>query len=363
VPPLDLTCAGPDLVSPSELELPGDGTAVVPVEPSEAGRLEYTVQVEDAEDLVSPPVLTTLLVEPALNSSFEETSSLNATGANVSLAGSVTAGVAPFVWSVVPSIPAIGSSVASGVLGGPGDVEWSATYRLEGSVTVHALVSDAAGGLVEDVLDAPAIPALSISVASPPNRNGSTGTLALDLSIQGGLPPFNVTTETPNGEGGWRVVAADGTVVWQLTTSATGSLPVTIVVRDSAGGDGWANTTVSIPGPAPSVGGDPASPVAWGVAAIALLVVIVVIAGIWARRRRRPEPTATPADPVAVLRAILTPADGAERTAIELLAEEEGVPLENARSALDQLIAQGKVRSEIDSDGIELLSWVREARP
>lgn len=363
VPPLTLTCAGSDVVGPPHLELPDDGTILVPVDPSVAGLLDYTVQVEDSEDLVSPPVLTMLLVDPALNASFESGRMLNASGVTLSLSGSVTEGVGPFVWAIVPSVLGSGLPATGGVLGNPGEVAWSSSYRVEGSVTVRALVADAAGGLLEDTWDAPAIPTLTISVASPSNRTASPGTVALAVGIQGGLPPFNVTAESSQGAVGWRSVAADGTVVWQLSTATTGSLPLTVVVRDSAGEEGWANTTVSIPvSPSPAVV-DSVAPIAWAVASVALLVVVAVIATIWARGRRRPVAAVAPVDPTPVLRAILSPADGAERTSVELLAEQEGVPLETARAALDRLIDQGAVRSEIDPDGIEVLSWVREAVP
>jgi PKD domain len=363
VPPLNLTCSGPDLVDSPHVELPGDGTVLVPVDPSEAGEIDYTLQVEDSEDLDSPPVLATLLVEPSLNVSFQESGNLNATGVNLSLSGSVTSGVGPFVWAIVPSVPGAGAPSAAGVLGGPGNVGWSAWYRVEGSVRVRALVADSAGDLLEHAWEMPAIPPLELSVSSLSNRTGSLGTVALAVDIAGGLPPFNLTAQSPNGTLGGLSVAADGTVVWQLTTSARGSLPVTVVVRDSAGDDGWANATVSIPTLPSTVVVGSAAPIPWVVASLALLAGVGSIAAFWARRRRRPAVVAAPADPTPVLRAILSPADGAERTTVELLAEQEGVPLGTARSALDRLIAEGVVRSEIDPDGIEVLSWVREAAP
>jgi hypothetical protein len=362
VPPLTLTCAGPNPVSPAQFELLGDGTVAVPVDPSEVGQLDYTIQVEDSEGVDSAPVLATLLVEPALNGSFEDGRTVNATGANLSLAGSITSGVGPFVWSIVPSVPGSGPLAAAGVLEGPGAVGWSATYRLEGSVTVRLLVADSAGSVLEEVRVMPAIPPLAVAVAVPTNGTLSPGTVALSVGIAGGLPPFNVTAESTTGSLGSLSVATDGTVVWRLDTGATGPLPVSITVRDSADGAAWANTTVSIPVAPPSTGSSTPTPLAWEVAAAAVLAGVVVIAVLW-RRRKRPAVPSAPVDPTAVLRSILSPADGAERTTVELLAEQEGVPLEIARSTLDRLIAERAVRSEIDGDGIEVLSWTHDAAP
>jgi len=64
-----------------------------------------------------------------------------------------------------------------------------------------------------------------------------------------------------------------------------------------------------------------------------------------------------PPDPAAVLERLLRPADGADRLTIELLAEEEGIPLETVQETLDRLIREGVVRSESEPDGGEVLAW------
>jgi len=362
VPPLTLTCSGPDLVSPPHLELAGDGVVAVPVDPSAAGRLDFTIQVTDADDLLSPPALAVLLVDPSLNASFEDGRELNATGASLSLAGSVTSGVQPFVWSIVPSEPGPGAAAVSGTLDGPGAVGWSGTYRWEGSITVRAIVADAAGDLLEDAWVLPSIPPLAIEVTSPVNFSAGSSTFSLSLEISGGLPPFNLTAASGDRTIGTWSVDTDGPFLWRLPGAGSGTVPVAISVEDAAGVEEWGNTTVSFPAlpvPAPATA---TVSLEWGAAAAVVLAAIVVVAALWVRRRR-PAPTAAAVDVTSVLRAILTPADGAERTTIELLAEQEGVPLETARSTLDQLIAKGTVRSEIDGDGIEVLSWTHERAP
>jgi hypothetical protein len=86
-----------------------------------------------------------------------------------------------------------------------------------------------------------------------------------------------------------------------------------------------------------------------GVTGLALVV---------ARLRRRGPPAETPpSDPELVLERLISPSDGVDRFTIELLAEEEGVPIAVVRATLDRLIADGRVRSESDPDGGEVLAW------
>jgi DNA-binding IscR family transcriptional regulator len=61
-----------------------------------------------------------------------------------------------------------------------------------------------------------------------------------------------------------------------------------------------------------------------------------------------------------VLERLLRPADGADRLTIELMAEEEGVPLEVVHETLDRLVREGRVRSEAEPDGGEVLAWAGE---
>jgi hypothetical protein len=83
-------------------------------------------------------------------------------------------------------------------------------------------------------------------------------------------------------------------------------------------------------------------------------VVVVLLRRRRVRRDRLPTPGP---DPVAVLRRIIEPADGAERFTVELLAEEAGVPLAQVRSTIDRLVSEGRVHSESGADGEEVLSW------
>jgi hypothetical protein len=362
VPPLTLRCTGSGPVTPSQLELPADGPVAVPVYPDGPGQLEFTLQVTDSEGASSPPVSVTLFVDPTLNGSFDGGQTLDATGANVSLVGFVVGGVGPFVWSIVPSAPGAGPSEASGTLADPGEFEWSAVYRLEGSVVVRALVEDSAGQVLETTSALPAISPVTLGTTVVATGTRTPGSFTLEVGIAAGLPPFNLTAESAAGPLGSRSVSADGTILWTLNASATGSVLVTIAVQDSAGGEAWSNATVPIPSLPSAAPLPPPEPLAWVIAAVGVLAMVVAVALVWGRRKRTAPPPPS-VDPTSVLRSILAPADGAERNAVELLAEQEGVPLGVARTTLDRLIAEHAVRSEIDGDGIEVLSWVQEPAP
>jgi DNA-binding IscR family transcriptional regulator len=80
------------------------------------------------------------------------------------------------------------------------------------------------------------------------------------------------------------------------------------------------------------------------------------------RRRAREARREVPGpDPVATLKRIIEPAEGAERFTVELLAEEAGVPLAVVRSTIDRLVSEGTVCSESGADGEEVLSWSSDA--
>jgi hypothetical protein len=79
------------------------------------------------------------------------------------------------------------------------------------------------------------------------------------------------------------------------------------------------------------------------------------------RRTRSPDPP--PPDPVEVLEGLIRPADGADRLTIEMLAEEEGVPLEMVRTTIDRLIREGRIRSESEPGGGEVLAWEAPSDP
>jgi hypothetical protein len=363
VPPLTLECAGPDLGGGVRLGLLADGPVEIPIVPSEVGRLQYAVEVADADGLVSPPAVATLLVEPALNGSFVTGRTLSATGVNLSLDGSINSGVPPFVWVVLPDLTATASAPASGEPEGVGSFTWWGDYQLEGEVGLALLAADGAGGLLVRSWSLPAVPVLNLSGVSASPEVTDPGAAELWASIAGGLPPFNLTVRTTEGLGWNFSVVTDGTSEWSLSFPRAGRIGLSVLARDAAGASAEQNATVTVPsGAAPPTAAGYSAAAAGLLAAGLVVAFLIAGAAVYWLRRRGPAVESPPKDPVGVLRTIIAPADGAERGTVELLAEEEGVPLATARATLDRLIAEGVVRSETDADGTEVLAWDHEPR-
>jgi hypothetical protein len=194
--------------------------------------------------------------------------------------------------------------------------------------------------------------------SSPP------GSLALELSIAGGFPPFDITISASDGENWTHTVPSDGSQTWTLLVSGAGALGLQVAAVDAAGTELEWNATVDLPAPIPAPP-SPSAPLStlpeYGAGALLLLGASLSAVHFY-RRRSRPAPPAPP-DPVAVLRQIIEPADGADRATVELLAEEAGVPLGVVRSTIDRLIAEGTIRSDASVEDEEVLSWSAVVSP
>jgi hypothetical protein len=362
VPPLSLVCVGPSIDDPVRLSSVADGPVAVPVEPLLPGLEDFTVEVVDALGIASDPATVVVPVAPALNVSLEFGHSLDSTGATLSAAGTVAAGPAPFVWIVAPSTVGPGAAAATGTLGGPGSFNWSGLYLLDGSLQVAVAVVDAAGEMVTAARPLPMAPPLSVLATVVGNLSAPPDEAQVSLAITGGLPPFNVSIASSTGAT-WNMSSpSDGPAAWRLAFPAGGVVRLEIIVRDATGATASENTSVvlGVPHPAPAA---PASDAAVLALAGVIALVGLVAAGWGWVRHRRPHASPPPPDPVSILRGIIAPADGADRSTVELLAEEAGVPLTTVRATLDRLIADGAVRSEVDGDGSEVVAWERDPSP
>lgn len=76
-----------------------------------------------------------------------------------------------------------------------------------------------------------------------------------------------------------------------------------------------------------------------------------------ARLWRRIRVTAPGRDPAEVLRTIIEPCDGVERSVVEMLAEEEGIDRQTVGTTLERLRRTGALRAERGADGEEVLAW------
>ncbi len=359
VPPFSLAVAGPAFGGPTVVPVLGDGAVAISLEPDVAGTLPCTLEVVDAAGVASPLWAGTLTVQPAMSASVAFDGVAGPSGASLEATGSVTAGPPPFAWIVVPSEVSANASAENGSLSGDGSFVWTGLYRVEVAIVVDVLVLDAAGAIETTHGTVPTLPPLVVSGGFQGNGSTPPGSIGLSLVIAGGLPPFNISVTAGDGASWNFSRGADGPADWQLRAPRAGVIALVAVVRDAIGATGEENGSVFVATPAStSAPSSSLGPALGGLLATGLLAGLLLA---WRRRRGRAPERAT-IDPVAVLRQIIAPADGADRATVELLAEEAGVPLLEARASLDRLVRDGTVRSEVDADGTEVLAWELDAR-
>jgi hypothetical protein len=372
VPPFGFQCQLSDNASDSVATVSEDGTVAIPVSPSEPGTFGLTVRVVDAAGSEVENGSLRLVAEAPLNASA---AAVGTEDGVVRVSGAVPQGVAPFVWFVAPRVVPMNGTLANGTLLTVSTFSWDGTVPFEGSSSVIVGVADAVGAFWWESLAVTLAPPLAASVTLRSGVVNGTETLSLNLTIRGGVAPFNVWTNLSDGSSRNESVPADGTLSWWFVVNQSGRITVTTTVVDHwwlrAYANGTANVSVlpppSSPTPPPTTPSPP--PAVPGVAsylpgstglivgAVALAIgLAAATAYLWRRRRHRADDGPGP-DPVAVLREIIEPADGADRSTVELLAEERGVPLGTVRSTLDRLIGDGTVRAERGSDGEEVLAW------
>ncbi len=374
VPPFGLR-VGPQVPGIAENETVWqDGTVAIGLNVSSTGSVPILVSVSDGAGATAPPVAVDFAVAPSLNASFSATTDVGANGTAVALSGVVTGGVAPAVWAVVPGAPAEALPSEGGfvVAGGFG---WSATFAEEGSLSIRATAVDAAGAFVSEILPVALVSALSIEASVNATRSAPNSTLwdvTLDVRPAGGIPPVEVELSINGSVVANVSLPVDGPAVENLSYDGSGLERWTLVAVDSMGVFRTVGGELELPaaGPGTTPGPTPPAPVvspssgtsggseelaAAGAAALVLAAVAVLFGIRRAHRRRSPPPP--PPDPVAVLRELLEPSDGADRTTIELLAEETGIPLSTVRETIDRLVAEGTIRSDRSNDGEEALTW------
>jgi hypothetical protein len=337
-----------------------DGTIALPVWPAAPGTYAVSVRVTDAVGVLVENGSTGFPVDPSLEVVATAGSSLTTGGAEVAVGGGVTGGVPPFDWWVVPTVAPTNEGVGNGSLSSVGSLTWNGTYLAEGITSISLLVVDRDGAEWSETFAVSLVPVLSVAAHLNGSSTAAGRSLTLNLSLEGGLPPFQTNLTSSTGEKWNRTAEEDGSFSWSFPVGDMSPIVVGISVHDRLG-ETW-NESVSVvlppspPGPSVDAGGSPMT--AW-LGSVGLLGVVGLGTVLLLRHRRRraePTPSALP-DPVAVLRRIIEPAEGAERSTVELLAEEAGVPPELARTTIDRLVAEGTLRIESDEEGEEVLAW------
>jgi hypothetical protein len=358
VPPFRVSWGSLNGTLGSRREAPADGSFLVPWTPPFAGAAALNGSVTDSLGASAASAWAKFIVvaTPTLSLRANTTDGLSAT--TVEFRASIAGGSAPWSWGLltVPE-PAADSAPLGETLNG--SFNWSATFREEGVATIGVEVVDAASTVATATLtvDLPVPPTLQAS-SVPSNSPGPPG-VNLTLTTTGGVLPYSIWVNS-SGATLWNgSESAPGPYLESVALGSSGPVELSVTLVDARGVEATVNVTATLPTP-PVVGFPPgvsSAPdlIPW--VGAAALVALASGSGVVLWRRRARPPEASPPEAEAVLERLLRPADGADRLTIELMAEEEGVPLETVQGTLDRLIREGRVRSESDPVGGEVLAW------
>ena len=334
-----------------------DGVVVVPLQWTRAGAFTVVAEVIDADGLAAWNVSNNIRVDPALNVSSSASHTLNASGATLAISGTVMTGAPPFFWDVVSESAPFNQSAHGGVLSSVGTFDWWGVFRSQADTTVYVVVTDGSGGVYSGSSVLQTLSPLEGRLAVAADGTPPPGNFELSLSVAGGLAPYWLEVNGSEGQEWNRTLGSACNGTWFFPAAVDGSLGLQIVLVDASGSALHWNVTVVVTPVSPSATGPPSDSYATGAAVVAALAFCALSVVLYLRRRTSSRERPKVPDPVPVLRRIIEPADGADRATVELLAEEEGVPIELARSTIDRLIHEGVLRREAASDGEEVISW------
>ncbi len=355
VPPFTVTGEVVGAPSPRPWSIPGDGTFLFPVESPTAGDVVVSVDAVDALGVTASGVSPLIPVDDPLAASAAVAAATTGNGTWVELSGGVTAGPGPFDWAVAPTVLLENLTSPPSVLNSTGGLAWSARLVDSAPLVLTLVVVDATGRTWTTSEPVPLAPPLSLVADVIP---AAGGTVRAAVSIGGGSPPVALWVNFSNGDRWNASGLQDGAYSWTLSVAGSGEVVAALVVVDRLGEVAYANVTPIVLVPSTPVPSSNAA-ATWAVGGFVALLAIVAALAWRERRRRRAAPAPPPPDAPAILRKIIEPADGVDRGTVELLAEEQGVTLEIARTTLDGWIADGTLRAERGSDGEEVLAWDR----
>jgi len=365
VPPVTLSAEVVGAPGGDTVRAATDGTILLPVDPGRAGADNVTVVATDSLGVTASTSAASLTVDPPLAVADAIEGNATENGSEVGISDTVLAGVPPFDWVVVAAPGTTNATPNTGALDRPGTFRWNGTFATDAPISVSVAVADAAGAVWLGNQSAAPVAALRLVATIEP---GSPGSILVNLSVSGGTPPFQVWVNS-SGAPAWNAtLVTDSTATWPVPTTFTGNDSVSVEAVDRFGAVASVDRVVYLPGTPPSAPGTSAPAPVSPLTDLAVLGALAAVAAslalglAWRRRRRAPEP-APPPDARTILRGIIHPSDGVDRATVELLAEEAGVPFDAAHATLDRLIADGTVRSEVGSGGIEILAWAHLEDP
>ncbi len=355
IPPFQITCGQRNGTLSRFLGAPADGSFLVSWTPPSAGAAGLNGSVTDSFGASATAPWVKFEVAPPPNLTVQVNATVGHNATVVAFQATLLGGSPDLQWSLESGIlPATETPAAGGSVNG--SFAWSGSFLEEGVATLTWETVDAAGSVHTGATSValPARPALAVWTV-PSFSSGSSGP-ELVVTVDGGIVPFSLWVNS-SGSTLWNgSEPISGPYSVPLSAESPGPATLSIVLVDARGvrASAYANLTVPELGSIAAGGPGPIL-TAWVVGVVFTGALGGIALARW--RRRPPPPESPPPDPGALLEGLLRPADGADRLTIELMAEEEGVPLETVRATLDRLIREGRVRSESDPDGGEVLAW------
>ena len=361
VPPFQVYCSSFTGPVAERADAPADGSFLIPWTPRAPGVAELNASVTDSLGVTerSPTVRAVLARTPELV--LQPTVVVGPAVSTVTIGATILGGTSPAFWGIQTSSTVLSTTTPSGTTSN-GSFAWSGTTTSEGVATFVAELTDPAGSVVVSPVSV-ALP-LALAMVGLNGTVPTSGTAGVDLSltISGGVPPFDLWVNSSGSELWNGSDPAEGPYFVVVDWNLSGPVTASVTVEDARGVRVVGNLTVA---PDHSITAPPFTSESTQASVAPELVAGSFIAGAaglaWVRwRRREPPAIRSPPDPESVLERLLRPADGADRLTIELMAEEEGVPLEVVHETLDRLVREGRVRSEAEPDGGEVLAWAGE---
>jgi hypothetical protein len=355
VPPFNVSCSSAAGPFASLSSVPTDGSFLVPWTPPAAGPSALTGSVRDSLGGAAAGPWSEVWVQPPLNLSLHANATMSANLTTVGVAGTVTGGSNGSLWAVTADpVPVQGGFPSGTVVGGRFD--WAASYVQEGVAGLDVTLLDLAGDFVHGTVTTalPLPPTVNVSTLSP--SGGPLPALRILLDVAGGIPPFSVWVNSSWGDRWNGSDPTPGSWAVDVPLGHAGEANLALTLVDARGDRTNAHIAAHV-SEAPRGASGPSAALWLPLAGVVLVGVIggTLAAVRW--RRRDPQADLPPLDPEAVLERLIAPADGADRLTIELMAEEAGVPLATAHATVDRLVADGRIRSESDPDGGEVLAW------
>jgi len=296
--------------------------------------------------------------------------------------GVLSAGSAPFNWSIDSTLPLSSSSAPSGALSTDGLLAWTGSVATPGFGALELTVRDGTGAPVSWNESLTVLASLHASLLG--NGEATTGhPWPIEAWVEGGAPPYTVEFQSTDGESHLANLTAAGSVSWVAQPSEPGLWQASATVVDRLGAEirvTFNGSVSAAPGGTPGSGNPPSTNsdapssstpgvdegFLGGLGTAVGLALIGLVAWVFLRGRFRPaasKPPAVSSTALAVVRRLLRENDGVDRDTLDLLAEEEGVDPATVGPAVSRWESLGRVRREASGEGSETLYWEAAGRP